>query len=38
MAQTLINQPGIVEHGLFLGLATQAIFAGRDGIEIVERG
>ena len=38
MSQTLINQPGIVEHGLFLGLATQAIFAGRDGIEIVERG
>ena len=35
MARTLIDQPGIVEHGLFLGLATQAIFAGRDGIEIV---
>lgn len=37
-AQILINQPGIVEHGMFLGLTTQAIFAGRDGIEIVERG
>jgi ribose 5-phosphate isomerase A len=38
MAQILINQPGIVEHGLFLGLATQVVFAGRDGVEIVERG
>lgn len=37
MAQILINQPGIVEHGLFLGLATQAIFASRNGVEIVER-
>lgn len=37
LAQTLINQPGIVEHGMFLGLATQAIFAGPGGIEIVTR-
>ena len=37
MAQILINQPGIVEHGLFLGLVSQAIFAGVDGVEVVER-
>ncbi len=32
LAQTLNNRAGIVEHGLFLGLATQAIIAGKDGI------
>ncbi|MCB9421587.1 MAG: ribose-5-phosphate isomerase RpiA [Ardenticatenaceae bacterium] len=37
MAQVLINRPGIVEHGLFLGLTAMAIFAGRDGVEIVTR-
>ncbi|MEJ2748543.1 MAG: ribose-5-phosphate isomerase RpiA [Anaerolineae bacterium] len=37
MAQTLINRPGVVEHGLFLGLAAMAIFAGQDGVEIVTR-
>lgn len=37
MAQTLTNRPGIVEHGLFLGLTAMAIFAGRNGVEIVTR-
>ena len=37
LAQTLSGQPGVVEHGLFLGMAKQAIFAGLNGIEIVER-
>jgi ribose 5-phosphate isomerase A len=37
MARTLIEQPGIVEHGMFLGMAAQAIIAGRDGIEILGR-
>lgn len=26
------SQPGVVEHGLFLGLATEAIIAGADGL------
>ena len=29
--------PGVVEHGLFVGLATQAILAGAQGIRVVER-
>jgi ribose 5-phosphate isomerase A len=29
--------PGVVEHGLFLNLATTAIIAGADGIRILER-
>jgi ribose 5-phosphate isomerase A len=29
--------PGVVEHGLFIGLARTAILAGRDGIRLVER-
>jgi ribose 5-phosphate isomerase A len=26
---------GVVEHGLFLGMATQAIVAGRDGVKVL---
>jgi ribose 5-phosphate isomerase A len=29
--------PGVVEHGLFLGMASAAILAGPDGIEILAR-
>jgi ribose 5-phosphate isomerase A len=29
---------GVVEHGIFLGLAAQAIVAGSDGITVLERG
>jgi ribose 5-phosphate isomerase A len=29
--------PGVVEHGLFLGMATQVIVAGKDGIEVIDR-
>jgi ribose 5-phosphate isomerase A len=29
--------PGVVEHGLFIGLANTAILAGEDGIRVVER-
>ena len=32
LAARLSLWAGIVEHGLFLGLATDAIVAGRDGI------
>lgn len=35
LAQAIITQPGVVEHGLFLGLATQAILATPDGITIM---
>jgi ribose 5-phosphate isomerase A len=28
--------PGVVEHGLFLGIASKAIIAGANGIEIIE--
>jgi ribose 5-phosphate isomerase A len=27
--------PGVVEHGLFIGLASVAIIAGSDGIETI---
>jgi ribose 5-phosphate isomerase A len=30
--------PGVVEHGLFLGMASAAILAGSDGIETLTRG
>ena len=33
LAQELLNVPGPVEHGMFLGYATAAIFAGTDGLE-----
>ena len=35
LAQGLLNVPGVVEHGLFLGYATAAILAGTDGLEEV---
>lgn len=35
---SLLNQrAGIVEHGLFLGLATDVIVAGKDGVRILQR-
>jgi ribose 5-phosphate isomerase A len=37
LAGQLINIPGVVEHGLFIGLASVAILAGPEGIRIVER-
>ena len=33
LAATLGARAGIVEHGLFIGLATDLVVAGRDGIE-----
>jgi ribose 5-phosphate isomerase A len=32
LAATLSARAGLVEHGLFLSLATDVIFAGREGI------
>lgn len=37
MAQLIRAQPGVVEHGLFLGMATEAIVAGARGVVVLER-
>ncbi len=37
LAKGLAQVPGVVEHGLFIGLASRAILAGSDGVRIVER-
>lgn len=37
LGETLIHQPGILEHGLFLGMATDVVVAGQDGIRILVR-
>jgi ribose 5-phosphate isomerase A len=36
LAEMLKMVPGVVEHGLFLGLADIAIIAGPDGVETIE--
>ena len=37
LAARLGAVPGVVEHGLFIGLAQAAVIAGPDGLRIVER-
>ena len=37
LARVLADRPGVVEHGLFLDMATQVIVAGKQGIQILER-
>lgn len=37
LAQALAGRPGIVEHGLFLGFASQVIAGCQDGIKVLER-
>lgn len=37
MAQALAAVPGVMEHGLFIGIAQMAIVGGADGVRIVER-
>jgi ribose 5-phosphate isomerase A len=37
MAQAISGIPGVMEHGLFIGLAQMVILAGPDGVKIVER-
>ncbi|MFQ5398788.1 MAG: ribose-5-phosphate isomerase RpiA [Anaerolineae bacterium] len=37
LARAIREQPGVVEHGLFLGLATAAIVAAPSGINILHR-
>lgn len=35
LAAALSGIPGVVEHGLFIGIATSIVIAGADGIEII---
>ena len=35
LARALADRPGVVEHGLFLGMANRVIVAGMDGINIL---
>jgi ribose 5-phosphate isomerase A len=37
LAGTLNSIPGVVEHGLFIGVASMVILAGQEGIRVVER-
>jgi len=37
LAGLLNSIPGVVEHGLFIGLASMAMLAGAGGIRVVER-
>jgi ribose 5-phosphate isomerase A len=37
LAERLSAVPGVMEHGLFIGLAQAAILAGQDGVRLVER-
>ena len=37
LAQNLAAIPGVMEHGLFIGIAQIAILAGRAGVRVVER-
>jgi ribose 5-phosphate isomerase A len=35
LAAALVGIPGVVEHGLFIGLADTAIVAGPDGVDVI---
>jgi ribose 5-phosphate isomerase A len=37
LAFALKRIPGVVEHGLFLGIADLAIVAGSDGVKMLRR-
>jgi len=37
LARSLADVPGVMEHGLFIGLAQTAILAGPEGVRLVER-
>jgi len=37
LADLLSSIPGVVEHGLFIGLASAAMLASPQGIRVVER-
>jgi len=37
LAARLCTVPGVMEHGLFIGIAQAAIVAGPDGVRLIER-
>jgi len=37
LAGSLASIPGVVEHGLFVGLVSMTMLAGRNGIRVIER-
>ena len=37
LAMALAVIPGVVDHGLFLNLASTLVIAGPDGVEVIER-
>ena len=37
LANTLSDVPGVVDHGLFVGIATALVIAREDGVEVIER-
>jgi ribose 5-phosphate isomerase A len=37
LAHTLAERPGIIEHGLFLGMAHAVLVAGVEGVRLLER-
>jgi ribose 5-phosphate isomerase A len=37
LAQGLSRIPGVVDHGLFIGLARRAVLAGSEGVRVIER-
>jgi ribose 5-phosphate isomerase A len=37
LADRLSGIPGVMEHGLFIGLASTAVLASAEGIRVVER-
>ena len=37
LADMLAIRPGVVEHGLFLDLATKVVVAGEDGVRVMEK-
>ena len=37
-AKEILEVVGVVEHGLFVGLASSTIIAGTDGIREIQRG
>lgn len=38
LAQAIQGIPGVVAHGLFLGLATMVVVAGREGLRLLQAG
>jgi len=37
LGRTLNARPGILEHGLFLGMATEVVVAGAEGVRLLQR-